>query len=158
ATQVTFTVLPPSVAYKDADIDGDGNPDLLTVGTSANAGLWFSPGTGAGRVGAPTNIGVHGVGLSTTASPAEWSGTQVLHGDFTGNHVQDVIAYYAAGANSYGALLYGNGDRMPLLATSGNQKNLNLGLLGDTTINADANDGNGDYPTRLVAEGNASLA
>ncbi|NUP50518.1 MAG: hypothetical protein HOW97_24885 [Catenulispora sp.] len=154
----TFTVLPPTKPYADGDIDGDGVADLLSVGTSANAGLWLSPGTGGGHLAAPTNIGVHGVGLSTTASPAEWSGAQVLHGDFTGDHVQDVIAYQAAGANSYGALLYGNGDRQPLLATSGNQKNLNLALLGDTTINADANGGNGDYPTRLVAAGNASLA
>lgn len=154
----TFTVLPPTKPYADGDIDGDGIPDLLTAGTNADAGLWLSPGTGGGHLTAPTNIGVHGVGLNTTASPAEWNGAQILHGDFTGDHVQDVIAYHPTGATAYGTLLYGNGDREPLLATTGNQKNLNLALLGDTTINADANGGNGDYPTQLVAAGNAGLA
>jgi hypothetical protein len=155
AVTVTFTVNPPAVPYADGDFTGDEIPDLLTGGSATNAGLWLSPGNGPGTLAAPANIGIYGTGLNTTRSPSDWNGDLILHGDFTGDHVQDVIAYNPATAT--GALLYGNGDTMPLLPTSGNQKNLNTVLLGDTTINGSANGGNGDYPTQLVAAGNASL-
>ncbi|MBO2460310.1 ricin-type beta-trefoil lectin domain protein [Actinomadura violacea] len=160
----TFTVFPPSAPYLDADFDGDGNPDVLTVGTTAskNPGLWLSLGDGAGAVGPPTDIGALGLGINSSPSPAEWTGTQVLHGDFTGNNVQDVIAYHPIGAPypATGQLLYGNGNALPLNPTTSGagHESLVVELMGDLDINDAANNYNGDYPTQLTAAGDADLS
>ncbi|GLY86075.1 ricin-type beta-trefoil lectin domain protein [Actinoallomurus iriomotensis] len=149
-----FIVTGPATPYPDGDIDGDSAhlPDLLAAGTGANPGLWLASGDGAGNLGTPTDIGAAGTGINTAGSPAEWTGAQILHGDFTGNHVQDVIAYYPTGNNAGGgSLLYGRGDPLPLDPYS-DEKNLATDLFADYTLNAD-----GDIPTQLVAAGNASL-
>lgn len=164
ATTETFTVAPPTTPYADADVNGDGNPDVLTVGTTANKnpGLWLSLGDGAGAVGPPTDIGALGLGINSAPSPAEWAGAQVLHGNFTGNNVQDVIGYHPLGGPypGSGQLLYGNGNALPLNPTSwgAGQLNLNVPLMGDFDINPDANAGNGDYPTQLTAAGDADAS
>lgn len=164
---IAFTVAPPATAYADSDVDGDGQPDLLIAGGTAGtgAGLWLATTNGAGQPSTPVNIGPYGTGASSTRSPADWSGAQILHGDFTGDRVQDVVAYYrpcsplmtACPRPGVGTLLYGNGDAKPLDPAQASPQSLPVDLMGDTTINAAANGGNGDYPVQLVAAGNASL-
>ncbi len=140
----------PSTPYKDGDVNGDGQPDLLTVGTGTSPGLWLSPGAGAGALGAAADIGGAGTGISPGAGgPADWTGTTVLHGDFTGNHVQDVMAYYAADASAGTAIILpGTGDGAAL--QSANAYLLPAGTFADPLT--------GDYPTTLTAAGNASQA
>jgi hypothetical protein len=168
AEPISFTVLPPEVAhaYADADVDGDGKSDLLIPGGTAGtgAGLWLATTDGAGGPAAPVNIGAYGTGASSTRSPSDWAGAQVLHGDFTGDRVQDVVAYYrpcspvltVCPRPGVGTLMYGNGDSTPLDPASDSPQSLPVDLMGDETINDTANDGNGDYPVQLVAAGNAS--
>lgn len=143
-----FVVDRPATPYADGDIDGDGHADLLMVGPDTDPGLWLARGDGAGGLSAPTNIGANGIG---GGSAGDWNGTQALHGDFTGDHVQDVLAYYPTGYNAGGAtVLYGNGDDLPL--NPNEARSLFSGTFADYTLNAD-----GDNPTQLVAAGNASL-
>ena len=147
--QITGTA--PAHPYTDGDFNGDGQPDLLTIGTGTDPGLWLSPTNGSGILGAPTDIGGAGTGISqgTGDGPADWSGTTVAHGDFTGNHVQDVMAYYPTGANAGEAIILGGtGDGTELQPFSGNSWVLNPGAFADPLT--------GDYPTGLVAAGNAS--
>lgn len=156
----TTTVVAPGTPYTDGDITGSGQSSLLTAGGTGatGAGLWLSVGDGAGHLNGPTNIGGTGTGVGATRSAADWNGAQVLHGDFTGNGVQDVIAYYPTGTHAgVATLLYGNGDAMPLNPTSGTQQVLaDNPSMGDSTINSSANGNAGDWPTQLVAAGNAS--
>lgn len=154
----TFVTTAPATPYTDGDINGDGKPDLLAYGTGEDPGLWLAAGDGAGNLATPTDIGNQGTGLSSTPTPAQWAGALVAHGDFTGDHVQDVIAYYPTGTSAGAAeLLYGSGDSLALTPTSGSHQDLAAGTFGDTTLNQNANSGFGDYPMELVAAGNASL-
>ncbi len=167
ADPIAFTVTPPAVAYADSDVDGDGRSDLLIPGGTAGtgAGLWLAATDGAGGPAAPVNIGPYGTGASSTRSPSDWAGAQVLHGDFTGDKVQDVVAYYrpcspvvtVCPRPGVGTLMYGNGDATPLDPAGDSPQSLPVDLMGDDTINNTANGGNGDYPVQLVAAGNASL-
>ncbi|GAA4617169.1 hypothetical protein GCM10023195_76510 [Actinoallomurus liliacearum] len=150
---IDFNVTGPATPYADADLDGDTHPDLLAYGTGTTPGLWLATGDGTGNLNMPTDIGAAGTGINTAGTPADWNGAQVLHGDFTGNHVQDVIAYYPTGTNAGGtSVLYGNGDSLPLTPVSDSQKNLPAGQFADYSLNGD-----GDNPIDLVAAGNASL-
>jgi hypothetical protein len=143
-----FTVDRPATPYADGDIDGDGHADLLTVGPDTDPGLWLARGDGAGGLSTPIDIGARGLG---GGSAADWNGSQVLHGDFTGDHVQDVVAYHPTGDDAGGGtLVYGNGDDLPLNPSE--TLSLFSGTFADYTLNA-----NGDNPTLLVAAGNASL-
>ncbi|WP_345435431.1 ricin-type beta-trefoil lectin domain protein [Actinoallomurus vinaceus] len=148
----TFWVDPPSTPYVDGDIDGDKAPDFFTNSTG-DAGLWLATSNGQGTLNTPTNIGALGTGLSGAGSPTDWNGAQILHGDFTGNHVQDLVAYYPSGASAGNAmLLFGTGDTTPLSPYVDGQQEIAAPHLADTSINSD-----GDNPTQLVAAGNASL-
>ncbi|GAB2864042.1 hypothetical protein GCM10027176_77440 [Actinoallomurus bryophytorum] len=146
-----FVVTTPATPYADGDVDGDGHADLLLVGTDADPGLWLARGDGAGGLATPTDIGADGTGINNT--PADWNDAQVLHGDFTGDRVQDVLAYRPAGDSAGQAFLqYGNGDDLPLSPYSGDSEWLHSDQFTDYTLNGD-----GDNPTRLVAAGNAGL-
>lgn len=145
----TFIVDGPTTPYADGDINGDGNPDLLTNNTG-NAGLWLGTSNGTGTLGTPTDIGALGTGINTNGTPADWNGTQILHGDFTGNHVQDTVAYYPTGTSAGSAdLLFGNGDTTPLSPYTGSYQSIPVSGLADQF--------NGDNPAQLVAAGNASI-
>lgn len=80
------------------DLNGDGKPDVLTVGgTSGTAtGLWATPGTGNGRLGTPFNIGIRGHDI-TSGQPGDWTGTMATTGNFRGNGVQDILAITPTG-------------------------------------------------------------
>jgi hypothetical protein len=149
----TFVVDGPATAYADGDIDGDGRPDFLTDSDAGKAGLWLASSDGHGAVGTPTNIGALGTGIASAGSPVDWNGAEVLHGDFTGDHVQDIVAYYPGGDSAGNAvLLFGNGDATTLSPYVGSQQRIPAPLLADTAINP-----LGDNPVQLVAGGNASL-
>jgi hypothetical protein len=144
-----ITGQPPATPYADGDINGNGQADLLTLGSSSKPSLWLSSGNGAGGIGNAADIGGAGTGISPgTDGPADWSGTQVLHGDFTGNHDQDVMAYYPAGNNAGTAvILAGSGDGAPLSPFSGTSFLLEQAFMDPVTA---------DMPQTLVAAGNAS--
>lgn len=156
----SITGNPPAIPYADGDFNGDGEPDLLTPGPSTTTpGLWLATGTGNGALGGTTDIGGAGTGINpgSTDGPADWAGTSVLHGDFTGQQVQDVMAYYppspgtgTSGTNAGTAIIIaGTGDGSPLNPLSGSSWVLTAPFQDPVT---------GDYPTTLVAAGNASQA
>jgi hypothetical protein len=97
-TTPAYSVDPPQHAYTDGDYTGAGNPGLLTVGdgtgTTDKPGLWLAESDGAGNLSTPIDIGARGLSTSTSLSPADWSGAEVLHGNFSGNGVEDVAAYF----------------------------------------------------------------
>ncbi|WP_370353067.1 ricin-type beta-trefoil lectin domain protein [Catenulispora sp. EB89] len=153
-TSTTFDVGIPGASYADGDINGDGNPDFLHNGAGGNAGLWLGTSDGHGNLATPIDIGALGTGASSTPSPAEWTGADILHGDFTGDHVQDIAAYYPTGTAAGNAdLLFGNGDATALSPYAYAQQEITAPNLADTALNAA-----GDNPADLVAAGNATLA
>ena len=154
-TSKKFIVNGPAVPYADGDLTGSGHPDLLYPGTGTSPGLWLATSDGAGHLATPADIGPTGTGINSPGSPADWSGAQILHGNFTARGVQDVLAYYPAGTHAgTGHLLYGNGDPSPLNtvdATSGNAQYFNADALADIVLGA-----SNDIPIDLTAAGDAS--
>ncbi|MCX4474129.1 hypothetical protein C5N14_05050 [Micromonospora sp. MW-13] len=159
----------------DKDLDGDGVPDLVTVGGTAGlgSGVWSakgrvsaSTGVGTGRVHTPaTNIGLLGNGVTGNYSPADFDGAQVLTGRFTGGTEQDFLVYYPGGVNLGGAgIIRGAGDGTMLNPNlSGNQFSIDSAQLVDAYGNsplqvANAYDavGTGDgYPDLIGISGDA---
>jgi hypothetical protein len=141
----------PTTAYKDGYFTGGSYPDLLTVCTGADPSLWLSVGTGNGTVRPPVDIGSLGTGLNPGSDgPGDWTGAIVLHGDFTGHGVQDVMAYYPATGS--GVIIDGNGD--------GNIKSLDLdpfgGRISLVVASRMVSRATGTTPADLVGAGDAS--
>jgi hypothetical protein len=141
----------PDPAYQDGYYTGPGHPDLLTVGTGATPSLWLSEGTGNGTVGPPEDIGSLGTGINPGDNgPADWAGAIVLHGDFTGDDVQDVMAYYPSGSHD-GYVIASLGDASTLVSDPDNVSvATSANLDNQTSLNAL------EDPGDLVAAGNAS--
>jgi hypothetical protein len=140
-----FIAVAPS-PFADQDLNGDGKPDLLTVGGTAGlaSGLWQAAGhDGTGRVDVPAvNIGINGNGFSGDRSPADFDGAQVITGKFTGSSFEDFLVYYPAGPFAgAGAVLQGNGRGAVLDPRSGNETNAPQGTFADF---------NGDNPLQIV--------
>ncbi|MGW3604316.1 hypothetical protein [Micromonospora sp. NPDC005161] len=116
------TPTPAVVGPVDKDLNGDGVPDLVTVGGTAGlgSGVWTArgrvnatTGAGTGRVKVPAvNIGVYGNGVyGTDNPPSEFDGAQVITGRFFGTANQDFLAYYPSGINTGGgSFIAGVGD------------------------------------------------
>ncbi len=145
--QLRIVLADAAVPTADKDMNGDGIPDLITAGGTANlaSGLWLAAGRSRhdddGRLRTPAvNIGVNGTGGN---SPTDFDGTQIITGHFLGDGVQDIMAYYPTTFRAGGgAVLSGSGDGSPLQSQiSGNQVNILSGLLTDL---------NGDNPIRLA--------
>ena len=141
----------------DKDLNGDGLPDLLTVGNTAGLapGLWQATGRPAvggkaGLVNVPaTDIGVNGDGLSEPGSPADFDGAQAITGSFFGTGFQDVLIYYSSGNSAgNGEVVAGQGDGSALQPVSGSNCNISSGELADF---------NGDNPLQ-VANAYASVS
>jgi hypothetical protein len=150
-----FTATVPAAAA-DQDMNGDGIPDLLTVGngtTGTASGLWLAGGQGSGGrfngtiAPTATDIGPYGPqGLGTSdsttnpGSPADWNGLKAITGQFLGPGFNDIEAYAPGTANAY--VLQGQGDGS--IATSQDQN--------FTSVFADTSDisGNVNYPQQLV--------
>jgi hypothetical protein len=146
STTASLTGTAPATPYADGYFTGGTYPDLLTLGTGKDPSLWLSQGDGNGSVGPATDIGSLGTGLNPgTDGPGDWAEASVLHGDFTGDNVQDVMAYYPATGN--GVVIAGNGNASPLEPGSGNLSTVDSDLMTGAT---------GDDPSVLVAAGNAS--
>ncbi|MCO6007028.1 VCBS repeat-containing protein [Actinoallomurus purpureus] len=124
----------------DQDIDGDGKPDLVTIGDTPGlpSGLWLASGASGGRIRIPAkDIGALGAGFNTEPNPADFNGGQVVVGNYFGDGFQDFIVYFTSGLESGTAvLLGGSGDGSTLEPVSGNQQNVGDGLT----------DYNGDNP------------
>lgn len=146
---VDITGTSPSTAYSDGYFSGGTYPELLTVGTGSKPSLWVSPGTGNGTLGTAVDIGSIGTGIGTPDGPGDWAGAQVLHGDFTGHLVQDVIAYYPSSGT--GELIPGIGADATLQSEPTNVTEIPSVAWGDGSF---ANPS--DVPATLVAAGNAS--
>lgn len=142
----------PSTPYPDGYFSGGSYPSLLTLGTGADPSLWLSAGTGNGTLAAPVDIGSLGTAINPgTDGPGDWTGAEILHGDFTGNDVQDVMAYYPSGNHAgVGVIIGGAGDVSPLVPSSGNNWTFPNGALIDPTY------ANFDNPSVLVGAGDAS--
>jgi hypothetical protein len=151
-TSAALTGAPPSSPYPDGYFTGGSYPSLLTTGTGADPSLWLSVGTGNGQLAPATDIGSLGTLVNPgTDGPADWAGAEVLHGDFTGHDVEDVMAYYPSGTHAgSGVIIGGPGDAAPLIPASGNSWAFSSGQLTDPTY---AND---DNPFVLVGAGDAS--
>lgn len=107
----------PPATYADADFDGDGVADVLTVGTASATpapGLWLAAGTGsAGALDAKTtNIGTNGNGINNPGTADDFTGARVVTGAFTGGSahggLQDAFVYYPSTGTIQ--ILPGNGD------------------------------------------------
>ncbi|MFG2251609.1 LamG-like jellyroll fold domain-containing protein [Streptomyces mirabilis] len=155
---LTFTS-DAAATQADADLTGDGIPDLLTVGHQNGVpdGLWTAQGqAGTGHsagdghvVTSAVDLGANGNGYAGDNSASDFNGALAFTGHFTGSGLQDVLVYYPSGTNAGGGmLLNGNGDGTPLEAQdNGNEHTLLSGVFSDI---------NGDNPIQLANAGNAS--
>jgi Concanavalin A-like lectin/glucanases superfamily len=147
AATLTITGNQPATPYRDGYFTGGSYPDVLTTGTGAKPSLWLSPGTGNGSLGSPTDIGSLGTTINPgTDGPGDWLHTAVLHGNFTGDGVQDVMAYYPASGNA--EIIAGNGNSSSLTPDIEHVFTIGAALMQSLA--------NGDDPVRLTAAGNAS--
>ncbi|WP_282205328.1 FG-GAP repeat domain-containing protein [Kitasatospora fiedleri] len=145
AVEVDFVAAAPPPDLITGDLNGDGKPDLVTVGGRSGlaSGIWSAPGRGDGHLGAASNIGVHGTGFETEPTPGDFDGAVVLTGRFTGGSFQDVLAYWPSGPRAGLALvLAGDGNGGPLPGG------------GAHTSLTDWDGGNS--PTQVVEAGNVS--
>jgi len=151
STTQPLTGSSPSSPYPDGYFTGGRYPSVLTTGTGADPSLWLSAGTGNGFLAPPVDIGSLGTALNPgTDGPADWAGADVLHGDFTGNDVEDVMAYYPSGTYAGdGVIIGGSGDASPLIPSSGN-------VFGFSTPLTDPYAAAQDNPSLLVGAGDAS--
>jgi hypothetical protein len=152
----------------DHDMNGDGLPDLLTVGgtTGLSPGLWLATGEpgGTGQVAVPaTDIGINGNGFNIPGSPSDFNGAQAISGQFTGDGFQDVLIYYTSGTFAgEGAVLPGQGDgsAFPNPAQRGCfLPSVGLADNGDSPlqiVNAYQSTGGSGLPDLLVTSGDAS--
>jgi hypothetical protein len=125
---VTYTFdlrTPPPAA--DKDMNGDGIPDLLTVGDTPGLGpgLWLATGKAKNSVAAEigtlnkpaTNIGVNGDGVGSPNGPSQFDGAQVITGQFFAQGFNDVLVYYPSGDEAgFGMFLHSSGDGSALTA------------------------------------------
>lgn len=152
STSVALTGAPPSSPYPDGYFTGGSYPSLLTTGTGADPSVWLSAGTGNGTLAPASDIGSLGTLINPGHDgPGDWAGAQVLHGDFTGHDVEDIMAYYPSGTYAGdGVIIGGPGGASPLIPYSGNVWSFSDGQLNDPTY------ANQDNPSVLVGAGNAS--
>ena len=150
----SFAGTPPSAPYPDGYFTNGSYPDVITVGTGAKPSLWLSTGSGNGTLYPPVDIGSLGIGINPgTDGPGDWAGAMVLHGDFTGDLVQDVMAYYPSGPHQgTGVIIGGTGDAATVVPAAGNTWTIPAYQMADPNLcNSTC-----DYPTDLVSAGNAS--
>jgi hypothetical protein len=148
----------PSTPLADGYFSGGSYPDLLTTDpTAKDPSLWLSPGTGDGKVGPAVDIGGLGTTINSGADadgPGDWIDAQVLHGDFTGDSLQDIMAYYTSAAGTEagtGIIIPGTGNSDPLSPYSGTNWTVQPGTFCDTNLNSAC-----PPATNLVYAGNAS--
>ena len=146
----------PAAPDPDGDFTGDGNPDLLTVGSNATGGvppgLWLSAGDGNGHLAPPTNIGVLGTGINSPGSATDWNGALVTHGQFTGDNMQDILAITANGTPEIYASP-GDGTALDTSAGSGNPIGLTFSDYFQDSGGQPVTSSNGETITQIAAIG-----
>jgi hypothetical protein len=121
------------------DLNGDGTPDLLTIGDTAGLapGLWQALGTGtSGKLATPaTNIGVDGIGIGTDddgSQAATLDGGEAVMGNFTADGFTDVLVYFPTGNDAGGAaVMHGPGNGSVPQFLSGNEVSVPSVALAD---------------------------
>ena len=89
------------------DFNGDGIPDIAATGDQS---IELSLGNGDGTFKPYTALPNGGIDFSTGGILGD---AQIVHGDFTGNGKQDILAIGSPGTYEYDSyILYGNGDGM----------------------------------------------
>ncbi|MEO3777179.1 hypothetical protein ABGB16_10080 [Micromonospora sp. B11E3] len=123
----------------DKDLDGDGVPDLVTVGGTAGlgSGVWSALGVQSRKTGVGTGA-VHtpavNIGLRGNGAGGDFEGTQVITGRFFGGAVEDFLDYNPKTRS--GGVIRGAGDgTMTNPDLSGNQAT----ILGDLLTDAYGN-------------------
>jgi hypothetical protein len=156
----SFTSGAPVSSYADGYFTGGSYPDLLTVGPGSGSvpSLWLHTGSGSGTLNSPEDIGTLGTEINVNTQndgPDDWTGADVLHGQFTGNGVQDVMAYYPAGTanQGLGVIIGGTGDDSTLVPSAGNTYVVEPDELTDPNL---CGSGACPAPTDLVAASDAS--
>jgi hypothetical protein len=142
----------------------DGSyPDVLRTGTGTDASLYLSPGSGNGSLKAPLDIGSLGDGINAPPLGAsDWNGSTVLHGNFCGQRVEDVMPYYPSGTHSgNGIVLCGFGSSGTLdwgsgFWNPGETYNVTGDAVGSPGAWSDDSFDDNDNPVSLVAAGDAS--
>lgn len=144
----------PTTGYKDGYFIGGAYPDVLSTGGGKDPSLWLAVGNGNGTLSAAVDVGSMGTDISPGSDgPGDWADAIVLHGDFTGDGVQDVMAYYTSGMHAgSGVIIDGNG--------AGNVKSLDLAPYSGRTSNVSQGDmvspNLNTTPTDLVGAGDVS--
>jgi hypothetical protein len=144
----------PTTNYKDGYFTGGSYPDVLTTGSGVDPSLWLSVGTGNGTLANPIDVGSMGTDINPGADgPGDWADAIVAHGNFTGDGVQDVMAYYTSGPHAGNGVIidgngYGNVKSLDLAPYSGRTSLVQQGLMASPSL--------GTTPTDLVGAGNVS--
>lgn len=166
AATPTVDVTAVTTPYPDGYFTGGGGPDLLLADTGNTTGLWLYPGGyKPGTLGTPIDIGSLGTAVNGTGhdGPGDWTGAHILHGDFSGHGVQDVMAYYPSVPHAgLAQIIGGNGTSGPLQPYKQNIWSVPTGAFGPTSPQPAGVFTNTAYAnpspnaTQLVAAGDAS--
>jgi hypothetical protein len=163
---VYFTAAAPALAA-DGDLTGDGIPDLVTPGgggTGLAPGLWLAraqaaPGGKAGDgqlIASPVDVGEEGDAIAGDYSASDFTGSQVITGEFSDDNLQDYLVYFPPGSSSPaatgGVILDGTGDGT--IEDNENFYNYNNDL-GDSAFSSSIGlgtlaDANNDSPLQLA--------
>ncbi len=145
------------IAIPDGYYSDGSFPDLLTSDTAArDASLWLSPGSANGHVGTAADIGGLGTGVNPGSDgPADWNGAAILHGNFTGQYDEDVMAYNGA---KNGVIIQGSGSATPISPYSGQVAGVPANDWCDPTLDSACVSASPTtpVPADLVYAGNAS--
>ncbi|WP_412542625.1 DUF4434 domain-containing protein [Longispora sp. K20-0274] len=135
SARLVFNAMPAAVIAADGDLNGDGIPDLATIGAKYGfpSGLWQATGNVDNDVSPyATDIGENGNGISDH-SPADFDGGQVITGRFMARDAQDLLVYYppdSAKLPGSAVVLPGSGDGSPIQFTE-SPKTISVDILLD---------------------------
>jgi hypothetical protein len=156
-TQTVTSTMPTGTFVPDGYFSDGSYPDLLRVGSGADASLYLSQGSSNGSLNPPLDVGSLGDGINApSGGPADWSGATALHGNFCGNGVQDVTAYYPSGMYAGSAMIlcgFGSSGTLDWGSNfwmSGSTFNIPAGTWADPSFDSS------DNPVALVPAGDAS--
>jgi hypothetical protein len=163
ATLELSSTMPAGTFVPDGYFSNGSYPDVLRTGTGTDASLYLSPGSGNGALRAPLDVGSLGDGIDAPPLGAsDWNGSTVLHGNFCGQGVQDVMPYYPSGTHAgNGIVLCGFGSSGTLdwgsgYWDTGETYNVTGDAPGAPGAWSDDSFDDNDNPVSLVAAGDAS--
>ncbi|MFJ8364463.1 FG-GAP-like repeat-containing protein [Streptomyces sp. NPDC093984] len=150
----------PTVSV-DGDFNGDGVPDIVSVGTSSNPGLWLYEGNADsnnnpnGTLAAPMQIGEKGT-VNGSGQPSDWNGVLITHGVFnTKDGTQDLLVRTSNGAVTVYPGTGDSGDNSTLPPANQDLPPLNVNIVSSDGTSTPQQDWFQDQ--QLVAAGALSL-